>query len=363
MDFKTWKNERAFSIGAELEVRIQNSASLKLEEISSKIIPHIPKSIKANIHQEFLECMLEFVSPVCTNSRDILKKIKKYLCIVNDIAKKHNAFLATSGSHSFKVDSLTPVKNKRYEKFSKEYGVLLQKFHICGFHIHIGMSSSDNALHVYNYMMDKLPIFLALSANSAFFDGQDTGLLSYRTQLFAQLPRAGTPSYFDNFEDMQKLYESLECSGAIKTSSDLWWDLRISPKFKTVEIRICDASSDFERLEDLINLYQALSFYALMQKTDRVPHQILTQNKWNASRYGLKGMYQNNSTCKSLKEFFLELIAELKNSKVFEKLGISTLHVKRLEERAYEKSLACKQQEVYKKTKSLHEIEKLGVFR
>ncbi len=363
MDFKTWKNEKAFSVGAELEVRIQNTKSLILEDYSSQIMPLLPDSIKSNIHQEFLECMVEIVSPVCESSSQIVEYIKFYIKSLLEIGKKKGFILSTSGSHSYKVEHLKSVQSRRYRAFSKEYGLLLKKFHICGFHIHVGLSSSDDALHTYNYMLDKLPIFLALSVNSPFFDGEDSGLLSYRTQLFAQLPRAGVPEYFDSYEDISSMFETLKRCRSVESCSDLWWDLRISPKFKTVEIRICDATNDFDRLEDFINFYQAICFYGLNKKVKKLPHQILQQNKWNATRHGFDGMYQNSSTCNSIREYFLDLIDKMQKDSVFDKLSISPMHIQRLRDRAHQTSLAIRQKEVYLKTSSLYEVEKLGVFK
>ncbi|WP_024955842.1 carboxylate-amine ligase [Sulfurospirillum arcachonense] len=363
MNFKKWSNKKAFTVGSELEVRIQDAHDYTLKEISSKIMPLVPHDLKNNVQQEFLECMLEFVSPVCTCAFEITNYLQQYIQVVSKLGKEQDFILATSGAHSYKIDFLDAVKNKRYKKFSKEYGLLLKKFHICGFHIHIGLSSSDEALHVYNYMLDKLPLFLALSANSPFFDGQDTGLLSYRTQLFNQLPRAGVPEYFDSFEDITNMYSNLKKAGIIDSASDLWWDLRISPKFHTLEIRICDANNDFQRLEDLINFYQALCFYALNQKIEKLPHQILKQNKWNATRHGLEGNYQNNSfTCKSIKEYILELIDQMQEEKVFEKLNIKDEFITRLKNRVHKKVQAQIQQDIFAKTKDLQEVEKLGIL-
>jgi len=222
---------------------------------------------------------------------------------------------------------------------------------------------SDSEEKLYSYMLDKLPLFLALSANSTFFDGEDSGLLSYRTQLFAQLPRAGIPAYFENYKEMQDVYETLKDSGVVESFSDLWWDIRISPNFGTLEIRICDACNDFDRLEDMINFYQALCFYASTQKVQKLPYQVLVQNKWNAARHGFAGVYHSpNFKRTKIKDYFLILINDMKEKKVFEKLNIEDKYIKRLESRADEKSLAAIQKEVFSDTNSLFEVEKLGIL-
>ncbi|NPA73641.1 MAG: YbdK family carboxylate-amine ligase [Epsilonproteobacteria bacterium] len=357
MYFEPWENAKAYSIGAELEARFQDKDSFELKDYSTKILSKIDEKYKKRIHQEFLECMVEFVTPVCETPKEAIKELKNdisYLLSLSD-----DFVLTTSGSYSLKVDPLKHIDDPRYDAFAKEYGILLSRFHICGFHIHIGMPSSDEALQAYNTTLEYLPIFLALSANSPFFNGEFTGLLSYRAKLFEQLPRAGLSSYFDSYEDMRNLYLTMHKAGTLQSHKDIWWDVRISPVFKTLEIRICDASNDFERLELLIYLFQALSLYAQKKPLEKIPHQILLQNRWNAAKHGLDGLFQTNNKICTVREHFLDLLETMENEGIFSQLN-TTDSIPRLKELASKDELARKEIKEYQKNSDLLKVEKMG---
>ncbi len=361
MYFQEWQNHKGYTLGAELEARIQDSSSLELKNYSSIIRERFSDEYKQKIHQEFLECMVEFVSPVCDTSFGVISELKKQISYLNDIIKDDDITIATSGSHSYKIDKLQHVNETRYDDFAKEYGILLSRFHICGFHIHVALESSVQAMRAYNFSLEYLPLFLALSANSPYFNGEDARLLSYRAKIFEQLPRAGQSSYFENFSKMKELYENMNKAGTVKSAKDIWWDVRVSPKFGTLEIRICDASSDFERLRLLIVLFQALSLFAQNQELKRIPHQILLQNRWNALRHGLDGVFQNNHTITTVREHFLDLVDRMEKSGIFSKLKTKD-DIDALKELAYTDELAKKQIKVYAETKDFKEVEKLGIL-
>jgi len=359
MNFNKWKDHKGYTLGAELEARLQDSETFKLKEYSSKLRERFSDEYKKKIHQEFLECMVEFVTPVCNDSYEVVKELKEQIAYINSLAKEDSTVVATSGSCSLRVDPLKHVDEERYDAFAKEYGILLSRFHICGFHIHVALPSSDEALQAYNFSLEYLPIFLALSANSPFFNGEDAGLLSYRAKIFEQLPRAGLSSYFESFEEMKKLYMDMNRAGTINSIKDIWWDIRVSPNFGTLEIRICDASSDFERLRLLVVLYQALVLFAQGKEIYKIPHQILLQNRWTALRHGLDGVFQNSKKVTTIRDHYIDLLERMEREGVFEKLG-TTSDIKKLKELAFEDEPAKQQLKVFKETNSLIEVEKLG---
>lgn len=360
MMFDNFKqNSLPFTVGAELEVRLHNPSDFTLQESSSNIYNKLPKDLQPFVHQEFLECMLEFVTPICNNSKEITKSLQSSITKVKKIGEENNFLLATSGSHSFKIDTLKHIDIPRYKAIFEEHGIIMRKFHICGFHIHVGFADKDSIFQAYNYMVSKLPIFLALSCSSAYFDGEDTGLCSYRTKLFEQLPRAGIPYYFQNYNDMQQLYQKMYDDGLINSPSDIWWDLRINPTFGTLEIRICDASNDFERLEVLVEFFQALCMYALYDKMEKLPYQVLKQNKWNSTRYGLNGKYQTLTSVTTLRNYYLELIDKIDEKNIFKTLDID---IEKLRLFADKPSLSFEQRALFKKNKNLLHVEKLGLL-
>jgi len=361
MNFEQWRGHLGYTVGAELEARLQDKDTLELKNYSSKIRERFEPQYKEKIHQEFLECMVEFVTPVCQTSFGVINELKEQINYLKSIIKDDNLCVATSGSHSYKIDPLEYVDDKRYDAFAKEYGILLSRFHICGFHIHVALPSSVEAMRAYNFSLEFLPLFLALSSNSPYFNGENARLLSYRAKIFEQLPRAGQSSYFENFSKMRDLYIKMEKAGTIKSAKDIWWDVRISPKFGTLEIRICDASNDFERLRLLVVLFQALCLFAQNQELNRIPHQILLQNRWNALRHGLEGVFQNNDTVTTIKEHFLDLVNHMEKEGIFSQLKTND-DVEKLRELALKDELAKRQIKVYEKTNDFKEVEKLGLL-
>lgn len=361
MKFNAWQNHKGYTLGAELEARIQDKNSFELQNKSSIIRKSFSDEFKKSIHQEFLECMVEFVSPVCQTSYKVIEELKKQIAYLNSVIKDDDLIIATSGSHSYAVEPLVHVNEKRYDDFADEYGILLSRFHICGFHIHVALPSSVEAMRAYNYSLEFLPIFLALSANSPYFNGEDARLLSYRAKIFEQLPRAGQSSYFDNFTQMKELYEDMNKAGSVQSAKDIWWDVRISPGFGTLEIRICDASHDFERLRLLIVLFQALCLFAQNQELIRISHQILLQNRWNALRHGLDGVFQNHSVVTTMRKHFLDLVERMEENGIFSKLKTKD-DIQNIKNLANKEELAKKQLRVYKKTKDFKEVEKLGIL-
>ena len=151
-------------------------------------------------------------------------------------------------------------------------------------------------------------------------------------------------------------------AGSVKSAKDIWWDVRISPRFGTLEIRICDASNDFGRLRLLIVLFQALCLFAQNQELKRIPHQILLQNRWNALRHGLDGLFQNSEVITTIREHFLNLVNRMEKSGIFLKLGTQD-DIQKLKDLADRDVLASKQLKVYEDTEDFKEVEKLGILK
>ncbi len=357
MNFDKFTDGNHFSIGVELELRILNRFSLSLENEYDYIVENIDEKYKKNLACEFLNSMVEINTPIFNYEKDLLEYLKHIIAKMDKIAKKKSLCLQTSGSYAQENSNVKVNENERYEELFEEHQILLQNFSICGTHIHIGFEDFDKALKAYNYSIYYLPLFVALSASSVFFNNTNSGIHSYRTKIFDRLPKASIPDYFDSFEDMKKLYDILYDSKVITSGKDIWWDVRIQPKFKTVEFRVCDAIHDFDRLETIISLAKGVCQLSQVKKLEKYPMQILKQNMWSATRHSMDGSMITNNGLKSIKEVLKELNQELldfkfitketfdKNIIIIEKDSISQEMIK-----------------VYNRTKSLKEVERLGVF-
>jgi len=167
--------------------------------------------------------------------------------------------------------------------------------------VHIGISNNEKAIRVNNALRIYLPLLLALSTSSPFYEGEDTGLYSYRTKLFEALPLAGMPDYLNDWNHFVSLTEQLQNAGIINSVKDLWWDVRPHPGFGTVEIRVCDIPINFKEILSLVALIQAL--VVTLENANSYPDthiQILQSNKWQAVRYGLEGVFVEPKTFKKV---------------------------------------------------------------
>ncbi len=169
-----------------------------------------------------------------------------------------------------------------------------RRFIAQGLHIHIGVEDAEKAIRVNNSIRVYLPLLLALSTSSPFYEGEYTGLVSYRTNLFEALPRSGMPDYIEDWYEFNTMVRLLKTAGYIESVRDLWWDVRPHPFFGTVEIRVCDIPTRFSDIVALTALVQALVVYlSSLSGEPKTQMQILRANKWQAARYGLDGLFAN----------------------------------------------------------------------
>jgi len=357
MDFEKFDNGTEFSLGAELELRLLYKDTLQLANEYAYIYEHLDKKYQRNISPEFLDSMVEINSPVFNTPYEIKEYFKKCVKSIKHIASKKSLLVSTSGCYSLKNDNIKIGDNPRYKTILNEHQILIRDFNICGLHVHVGFKDFDQALKAYNFSLKYIPLLLAISTSSPYFDGKSTGLHSYRQIVFDELPKAGVPQYFDSYEELKSLYDLLEKTEVIKSQKDIWWDIRIQPNLKTVEFRVCDANNDFERLEILIALTQAICKYCMISEVERLPRQILKQNVWSAVRHGMDAELIFDEEKLTLRSILRNLSME------FFALGIIDEQMqKRIEKISNEKNISTKMIEKYEKTNSLIEVEKMGVF-
>ena len=344
------------TVGIELEMRILDSDTYGVKNCSEIIFENINDSLKPHIHKELLKSMFEIVTPVCNSIDEAVKFIDDTIQKVGLIGKKHNFLIAALATHPYeKKEDNKIYEDPRYESFKDEFQIIIRNFLISGLHIHAGVNSEENAIKAYNSVINYIPLFLALSANSPFFHNEDTGLKSYRTKIFDKLPRAGIPEYFDDFQEYKGIYEDLYNTGTIKKAKDVWWDVRISPEFGTLELRVCDAFYDENKLRFLGMFYQSIVEYAKIIEPKRQYHQINMQNKWNATRHGLDGEFIENGVKTGIRDKIKALLKDMKDAGVFTKLNIS----KQMEELEYivdEKSPSCALKDIYEETKDFNKV-------
>jgi len=351
------------TVGGELEVRLVDAQTMAPANRSPYLFEHLPETLAPPIHKELLQSMIEIVTPVCRSADEAADFIMDALHTLRTIGAPEGIELAALAAHPFerKEDSKR-FEDPRYDLLADELQIVLKNFLISGLHIHVALPDEHAAIRGYNASIRYLPLFLALSANSPFALGEDTGLQSYRSKIFERLPRAGIPEYFDTYREYCALIDRLHSSGTIETIKDVWWDVRIHQTFGTIELRVCDAFYDRKRLRLITLLYQALIRYTADRPPRRDFYQIYKQNKWNAIRHGLDGRFIDGNQHTTIRETLLELIDRMEDAGTFAELGAGE-DVPALRDLAQQPTIAEKLRDIYQKTGDFTDVIREEIVR
>ncbi len=285
---------RPFTIGVELEFQLIDQDNYNLVPLAPAIIDSVPKQYASRVVPEFLQSILEIRTGVCTSISDVEQDLGQSIRAVRNIAEKAGCLLFSSSLHPFACPEDQVLSfGERYWRIMKELQYVGRQFICQGLHIHIGVKDKETAIKACDTLQAYLPILLSMSCSSPFFRGDDTGFQSYRTKLFEALPLAGITGFHGSWKGLEQEVDMLRTHHIISEFRDLWWDVRPSPNFGTIEIRACDLPLQFNQVLGLTALAQALTagLAAGLARHESVSHQVLSCNKWQAARHGLKGSF------------------------------------------------------------------------
>jgi len=290
----TFTSSPSYTLGVELEFQTLDTESLNLAPLAPVLLDTAPPILRPRITHEWIRSILEIRTGICKSVRDVENDLLQTCSMAEELAADNHCLLYAASLHPF-AQSADQVltKNIRYERIMEELQIVGRRFISQGFHVHVGMIDGDTAVKVCDRIQPYLPIFLALSASSPFFQGHDTGLMSYRTKLFEALPLAGIYGEIGDWNSFLNDLTMLQQAGVIESVKDLWWDARPHPVFGTLEIRACDLPVQFADILGLTALIQC--FIATLSETESPTpscnQQFLRWNKWQAVRYGLDGKF------------------------------------------------------------------------
>jgi carboxylate-amine ligase len=293
MERITFNKSPAPTIGVEIEIQILDSQTLELSSLAPRILEMVRPSLKERIKPEFIQSMVEINTEICSSVAEVEKDLMSTYAYLNDIAEGLDTTLYAASIHPFsRVCDQRVSENPRYERIMDELQLVGRRFITQGLHVHIGVDDEEKAIKVNNNLRIYLPILLALTTSSPFYESVNTGLMSYRSKLFESLPLAGMPDSLNDWEEFETLVSLLKKSGIIESVKDIWWDVRPHPDFGTVEVRICDLPCSMGDILAVTALIQGLVLAIAEQFENPEPHmQILRSNKWQAARHGLDGFY------------------------------------------------------------------------
>ena len=284
-----------FTLGIEEEFAIVDPETRELRSHIQEILEGGKVLLKEQIKPEMHQSVVELGTEIClsiANAREHVVELRSKLA---SLANKGNLKIASVGTHPFSHwrDQLI-TEGDRYKQIVQDMQLLARANLIFGLHVHVGIPSRESAIQVMNQARYFLPHLYALSTNSPFWVGHDTGLKGYRLKVFERFPRTGIPDAFESLSEYEDFCKLLVKTGCIDNPKKIWWDIRLHPFFDTLEMRVCDAQSRVDDTLAIAALIQAViaKLYKLLKynTTFRVyRRRLLDENRWRASRYGIEG--------------------------------------------------------------------------
>src|SRR5436305_4287205 len=286
----------SLTIGIEEEYQTIDPESRDLRshvgsEILTKGKTLLREAVKAEMHQS----VVEVGTGVCPNIHDASRQLKDLRSQMCALASQNGLRLAAAGTHPFadwRTQEIFP--DERYQIIVQDLKMVARANLIFGLHVHVGIEDREVAIHLMNAARYFLPHILALSTNSPFWLGMDTGLKSYRCKVFDKFPRTNIPDYFPSWGEYDSFVNLLIKTNCIDNAKKIWWDIRPHPNFPTLEFRICDVPMRADETIAIAALIQATiaKLYKLLaanQSFRLYRRALIMENKWRAARYGLDG--------------------------------------------------------------------------
>ncbi len=292
-------NGPSYTVGVEEELMIVDGESFQLVNAIESLLADSGAANSerqdGEIKPELMESVLEIATKPCANTVDAGEQLRSLRRNVRETAGRRGLTIGSAGTHPFAMwEDQRIVARPRYRDLISALRFVARQELIFGMHVHVGLDDADKAIHVANGMRVHVPVLLALSANSPFWRGDRTGLLSTRTPIFRAFPRVGMPPAYRDWDDWQRQVSFMVSSGVMEDYTYLWYDVRPHPNFGTVEIRVCDSQTRLEHTVALTALIQAMvhelaEHYDSGERLADYPWQMLDENKWLAARHGLEG--------------------------------------------------------------------------
>ncbi len=285
--------EPTFTLGIEEEYLL---VDLETRDLASnppqQLFADCETALAGRVSPEFLKCQIEVGPPVCSTMAEAREELAFLRQTIAEKARPYNLAPIAASTHPFADWMHQPHTDKeRYNVIAQDMRAVADRLLICGMHVHVGVEDENLRIDLFNQLIYFLPHLLALSGSSPFWQGRNTGLKSYRIAVFNELPRSGLPERFESKDAYQQTIDVLVKAGVIEDATKVWWDLRPSNRFPTLEMRITDVCP---RLDDAISI--AALFRCLCRMLTRLRKQnqrwrdysrfLIAENRWQAERDG-----------------------------------------------------------------------------
>ncbi|MFN8482473.1 MAG: carboxylate-amine ligase [Anaerolineae bacterium] len=285
-----------FSLGIEEEYQIIDPETRELRSYITEFLEDGKLILREReIKPEMFQSVVELGTPVCETIADARHEVVNMRSAIATLAQQKGLTIAAAGTHPFSrwaKQEVTPFP--RYYGVLEDMQYIARQLLIFGMHVHVGIEDPELRIDIFNQVRYMLPHILALSTSSPFWEGQNTGLKSFRSIIFEQFPRSGVPGEFSSWAEFQRYIDLLVRTNSIDDGKRIWWDVRIHPSFPTLEFRVCDMCTRVEEVLCLAALFQAICVMLYRLRRDNKQWRIyrtelIQENKWRAVRYGIEG--------------------------------------------------------------------------
>jgi glutamate---cysteine ligase / carboxylate-amine ligase len=319
----SWNPSRGPTLGIEWELQLIDARTRLLRQDADEVLAVLPgldaSGEHPKIRHELMQSTVEIVTGVCSTVSEAKADLGKTIGEVQQIAAGRSILLACAGTHpvsNWRDAKMAPIA--RYAELVEQMQWLARRIQTFGVHVHVGLRDGGKAIPVVNALAVYLPHFLALTASSPFWNGQDTGLASTRAVIFGDLPTAGPPHRLSSWREFEEYMDTLLRARTIRSIKEVWWDVRPQPDLGTVEIRMFDGLPTAREIGMVAALSQSLVqlFDAQLDRGYQLPSPsswVVRDNKWRATRYGLDAtvITDESGTTVPLRDELYELVREL----------------------------------------------------
>ncbi|MEW5799739.1 MAG: carboxylate-amine ligase [Bacteroidota bacterium] len=354
-------DKKLFTLGIEEEFQIVDPVTRDLKSHIEEILEDGKMVLRENIKPEMHQSVVEVGTDICATIQDARREVIKLRATLDELSRKKGLRIAAAGTHPFAHwDAQKITEHERYKMIVEDMQQVARANLIFGLHVHIGMPDRETAIQVMNTARYFIPHIFALSTNSPFWMGKNTGFKSYRIKIFERFPRTGIPDTFESLSDFEDYVKLLVKTNCIDNPKRIWWDIRLHPHFHTLEWRVCDIPMRVDETISLAALMQAVTvkLYKLFKQNlgfRMYRTRLLNENRWRAARYGIHGKLidfgkEKEVEMKSLITELLEFVDD-----VVDELG-SRKEVDFVKEIMKMGTGADRQLAVWEKTNDLHKV-------
>jgi carboxylate-amine ligase len=296
---------KPMTLGVEEEFLVVDAATGALVPRSHQLLPRARDVLGEEVAPELNLCQIEVGTPVCQSLDEVRDHLIRLRVGLHDSGERLGVAVAATATHPFSwwQHQQVDLSNERYSRMDDTYQIVAREQVICGCHVHVGVGDGDLAIGVMNRVRPWLPVLLALSANSPFWQGLDTGYSSYRLQVWQRWPTSGMPPELQSRHEYDELVRELQAIDAVEDATFLYWYARPSARFPTLEFRVCDVCLDVEHTVTVAGIIRALAWTKCQEVVEArlaimPPREVMEAAVWRAARYGLEGSLVSPRTWK-----------------------------------------------------------------